>query len=81
MVIEKVTLKHEVTAFVKADTLDDVINWLDKKTPNDAAVAIRLAGKHVEEDYDENIECEMPLNSDFDIDISSEKNKKLLPYQ
>lgn len=76
----KVTFTHSVTVFIKADTKKDLEEFMTKNTPNNVATSTRMGHRIPNEDYSEKIECEVGLEHDFDIDISSEIGKTALPY-
>lgn len=76
----KVTFTHSVTVFIKADTKKDIEEYMIKHTPNEAASEARFGRNIPKEDYSEEIECEVSLDQNFDIDLTSEIGKKALPF-
>lgn len=68
--IAKVRLTYSVELFVKADSEDQIQEWLNENTPEGALIA---ANGYVTEDYDEEILCVVDDNSKADVDIREVK--------
>lgn len=63
----KVRLTHTVTMFVEGDTEDMIQDWLNSTTPSGAK---KLCSNYVEEDYSEEIICEVRDDSNVDYKIN-----------
>ena len=68
----KVKLTYSVEVFVKADNMDQLQDWLNSTTPREAKEQAKTqTGNYVEENFEEEVLCQVMDNSDFDIDISA----------
>ena len=66
----KVNLTYSVTLFVEGGSDDEISDWLAQTTPDEAFKQVKeQTGNHVEENYDEQIECFVMDDSEVDLVI------------
>ena len=66
----KVRLVHEVTCFIKGDSEEDIQEFINCHTPEEIVKGSKAKGVYVEEDYNEEIICNVMDNSTYDFTTS-----------
>ena len=66
----KVRLTHTVTLFVEGKSEDQILDWLAQTTPQDAYLL--SYGSGVDQEYEEEIICEVREDSDVDYVIKED---------
>lgn len=65
--IHKVNMTHSVTLFIKHKDMDELADYICSHTPDEICKEAIRAGGYPEESFDDEILCEVDINSEPDL--------------